>query len=645
MAESSGSTTTQAVAATAAVGAALAAAAVIAPKLGGALSGAAATDARSAAAAFLNRATFGATDASVQALTGTTRDAWLQTQATAAPTPGGAPGYWATTPSFHLDWVMRRQADFDAAYKTALAAAGADPVAQKKVNHRRVDRTQFQESFWARAVTGDDQLRHRMALALSEIFVVSLQASTITPRIAASWYDMLSARALGNYQDLVKAVALHPAMGIYLNIIGNQQADKDPSRHPDENFAREIMQLMSIGQVELNPDGSTKTDASGAPVPTYSHNDIAGLAKVFTGWGWYAKTPNGGTFARQPGDGADAAAPDVQNLIAYPAYHSQLSKQFLGANIAAYTGAAPTTQAGANALRTYQTQSLDAALGVIAAHPNVGPFIGRRLIQRFVTSNPSRAYVKRVAAVFNGDPKIPASRGDLLATLKAVLTDPEALDQAGALASPTSGKLREPILRMAHWLRACEAVSKPTATAPGGNFVQFTDFVDPTQLAQAPLEAPTVFNFWDPDFTPTGSTISKAGLVAPEFQGVDVLTVASYVNLMAQVIQQKGWPGGDVTVTYAKEMTALQPSLTGAPDKAPAPSGPDLDQNLIDRINLLFFGGTMSPMLSGRLVRVLANTKSTAKAPTAAQLATVRLDKVRNALILTMTAPEYLVQR
>lgn len=635
MAEQSGSTTTQAVAATAAVGAALAAAAVIAPKLGGALSGAT-PDARTTAAAFLNRATFGANDASVQALAATTNDVWFQTQATAAPTPGGAPGYWATTPSFHLDWVMRRQADFDAAYKTALAAAGSDPAAQKKVNHRRVDRTQFQESFWARAVTGDDQLRHRMALALSEIFVVSLQASTITPRIAASWYDMLSARAFGNYQDLLKAVTLHPAMGIYLNIIGSTQADKDPSRHPDENYAREIMQLMSIGQVALAPDGSIKTDASGAPIPTYSHNDIAGLAKVFTGWGWYAKTPNQGTFARQPGGGADAAAADVQNLIAYPANHSQLSKQFLGADIAAYTGAPPTTQAGANALRTYQTQSLDAALGVIAAHPNVGPFIGRRLIQRFVTSNPSPAYVKRVAAVFNGDPKVPGSRGDLLATLKAVLTDPEALDQSASLASPTSGKLREPVMRMAHWLRACEAVSKPTATAPGGNFVQFTDFVDPTQLGQAPLEAPSVFNFWDPDFTPTGSTISKAGLVAPEFQGVDVLTVASYANLMAQIIQQRGWPGGDVTVTYAKEMATLPPD---------APGGADLDQNLINRINLLFFGGTMSPTLSGRLVRVLANTKSTAKAPTAAQIAAVRLDKVRNALILTMTAPEYLVQR
>lgn len=618
------------------VGAAIAAAAVIAPKIGGALGGLTTSDARATAAGFLNRATFGSTDASVQALAAATTDAWFSTEKSAAPTPGGAPGFWTSPANFHLGWVMRRQADFDAQYKLDLAAAGSDPAAQKKVNHRRVDRNQFQESFWARAVTGDDQLRHRMALALSEIFVVSFQGSTITPRIAGSWYDMLSARAFGSYFDLLKAVTLHPAMGLYLNIVGNQQADNNPARHPDENYAREIMQLMSIGLVQLNPDGTAKTDATNTPIPTYTHNDIAGLANAFTGWGWYAAKPTASTFAKQPGDGADAAAADVQNLIAYPAYHSQLAKTFLGATIPAYAGPAATTTPGMTALRDYQTQGLDAALKVIAAHPNVGPFIGRRLIQRFVTSNPSPAYVGRVAAAFAGDPKAPASRGDLFATLKAVLTDPEALNRDVSLASPTAGKLREPTLRMAHWLRACEAVSKPTATSAVGNFVQFADLGDPAQLAQAPLEAPTVFNFWDPDYTPPGSTISAAKLVAPEFQAVDVLTVAAYANLMSSVVEQKGWPGGDVTVTYAKEIAALTPATAGAAD---------LNSALIDRINLLYFGGAMSPTLQGRLTRVLNGMASTARTPTAAQIAAVRLDKVRNALLLTLTAPEYIVLR
>jgi uncharacterized protein (DUF1800 family) len=633
MAEDTGSMT-RAVGTTAAVGVALTAAAVVAPKLGGAFSALAGPDARAAAAWFLNKATFGATDASVQALASATSDAWFTSQKDAAPTPGGAPGFWAATPNFHLTWVIRRKANFDAQYQAALAAAGSDPTAQKKVNHRKVDRTQFQESFWCRAVTGDDQLRHRMTLALSEIFVTSFLGSTITPRIGASWYDMLSAHAFGNYLDLIKAVTQHPAMGLYLNIIGSQQADNDPSRHPDENYAREIMQLMSIGQTVLNADGTNALDGSGNTIATYTHNDIAGLAKVFTGWGWYAAKPTAQTFYRQPGDGSGLTDPDVQPLIAYPAYHSQLSKSFLGATIAAYSGAAPTTAAGLAALQAYQVQSLTSALTVVFNHPNVGPFMARRLIQRFVTSNPSPAYVQRVAAVFNG--ATPGSRGDLFATLKAVLTDPEASNQGASLSSPGSGKLREPTVRMAHWLRACEAASKPQTDAPQGDFLQFTDFVDPAQLAQAPLEAPSVFNFYDPYFVPPGTSVASAGLVAPEFQGVDVLTVASYANLMASVVEQKGWPGGDVTVTYAKEIAALAPATAGQPDN---------NQALIDRMNLLYFGGTMSPVLSGRLTRVLASTASTAAKPTAAQLAQVQLDKVRSALILTLTAPEYLVQR
>jgi uncharacterized protein (DUF1800 family) len=635
MASSSQSTSTSAAVGVAAVGA-LAAGAVLAPMIGKALSGsAAATSTKQSAAAFLNRATFGATDASVAALTGTDVSSWFTAQAIAAPTPGGAAGYWTSTPSFHLDWVQRRKADFDSAYAAALAAAGPNPTT--KITHQQVRNAQFQEGFWARAALGDDQLRHRMTLALSEIFVVSFISSTITPRMAASWYDMLSAHALGNYLDLLKAVTLHPAMGLYLNTTGNTQADNDPTRHPDENYGREVMQLMSIGLVQLNASGQVQTDPStGAALATYTHDDIAGLAKVFTGWGWYNAKPTQATFDKQPPDGVTAASADVQNLISYPANHSQLSKTFLGTTIAAYAGPQPTTQAGANALTAYQTASLATALTTIANHPNVGPFIGRRLIQRFVTSNPSPAYIGRVAAAFNGNPLNPASRGDLMATIKAVLTDPEALDQATALASPTWGKLREPVVRMAHWLRVSGATSAATPSAPNGDFQQFSDFGDAGELAQAPLEAPTVFNFYDPDYVPTGSAVAKAGLVAPEFQGVDSLTVASYANLMAQVIQLKGWPGGTVTTTYANDLAALAPAATG---------GADNNQALIDRINLIYFAGNMSTTMSARLLRVLTGTASLVKAPTAAQLAQVRLNKVQNALIIALTSPEYVVQR
>ena len=629
-----GSTAGKVVLGVAAAGAAAVAVSKLASAFGNLTTGAITGDSK-ASALFLNRATFGASDASVASLASSGVDAWFQSQSTAAPTPGGAPGFWSATPNFHLNWIIRRTADFQASYQAALAAAAAAAApgtTPAKVNLRKVTNLQFQESFWARAVTGDDQLRHRMALALSEIMVVSFSGSTITPRIGASWFDMLSARAFGTYLDLMKAVTLHPAMGIYLNFIANTEADNDPSREPDENYAREIMQLMSIGLYLLNPDGTAKTDATGAPIPTYTHADIAGLAATFTGWGWYAARPTATTYSRQPADGTDASSPDVQPLIAYPAYHSQLAKTFLGTTIPAYTGAQPTTAAGASALTAYQTQSLTTALTTIFNHPNVGPFIGYRLIQRFVTSNPSPAYVGRVAAAFNG--AATGVRGDLFATLKAVLTDTEALNLSPATTA-TAGKLREPVVRMSHWLRVSGATSTAAASVPGGNFSQYQDFVSPTALAQAPLEAPSVFNFWAPDYTPQGSSLAAAKLVAPEFQAADVLTVAGYANTMIQVIQGKGWPGGDVVTTYAQEIAALTPANA---------TDPDNNQALIDRLNLFYFGGQMSSTVSARLGRILASTVSAARTPTAAQRAQVRLDKVRNALLLVLTSPEYLVQ-
>ncbi|THD56541.1 DUF1800 family protein [Phenylobacterium sp.] len=629
-----GSTAGKLVLGVAAAGAAAVAVSKLASAFGNLTTGSVTGDSK-LAAAFLNRATFGASDASVAALATGGTDTWFKTQAAAAPTPGGTPGYWAATPSFHLDWIIRRTADFKADYQAAVAAAAAAAApgtTPAKVNLKKVTSLQFQESFWARAVTGDDQLRHRMVLALSEIMVVSFSGSTITPRIGASWYDMLSAHAFGNYLDLMHAVTLHPAMGIYLNIIGNQQADNDPSREPDENYAREIMQLMSIGLYQLNPDGTAKTDASGAPIPTYAHADIADLAKALTGWGWYSANPTAKTFYTQPGDGTDASSPDVQPLIAYPTDHSQLAKTYLGQTSPAYAGPSPTTAGGMAALKAYQIQDLNTALSTIFNHPNVGPFIGYRLIQRFVTSNPSPAYVSRVAAVFNGTAA--NARGDLFATLKAVLTDAEALNLTPST-SPTAGKLKEPVLRMSHWLRVSAATSTAAASTPGGNFSQYEDFVSPTALAQAPLEASSVFNFWAPDYTPQGSAIAAAGLVAPEFQAADVLTVAGYANTILQVIQNKGWPGGDVVTTYAQEIAALTPANA---------ADPDTNQTLIDRLNLYYFGGQMSSTVSARLGRVLTGTASAARAPTAAQRAQVRLDKARNALMIVLTSPEYLVQ-
>lgn len=548
------------------------------------------------ASRFLIQATFGPTDSSIAALTSGGYDAWFQAQENAAS-------------HSHLDWVTRRDAEI------RIAATGKTFPSV----------LQFQESFWAAAVTGEDQLRQRMAFALSQIFVVSFQEATIKPRIGAAYYDMLTQHAFGNYFDLLKAVTLSPAMGYYLNIVRSKEADHDPSRHPDENYAREIMQLMSIGLVMLNPDGTPKLDASGKAIPTYGQDDIAGLAKVFTGWNWHANNPTFMFFrAMEPGA-------DVLPLIAYPQFHSKLSKTFLGATLPAYSGAGALGD-GVN----YQTAELDSALKVIFKHPNVGPFIGRRLIQRFVTSNPSPGYVRRVAATFDDNGR--GVRGDLFATLRAVLMDDEARGTGGsgnpevrrAVTDPHYGKLREPVIRLANWLRAFRAASR------SGNFLQPGDLNQPGKFNQAPLMSATVFNFWTPAYAPPGSRVAGKGLVAPEFQAVDALTSASYINQMLAIIQAGTWDpkARDVVTTYAAELAL-----------APSPSALIPARALTDRMDLLLCGGQMSLALRGRIMGVLNTTLPAKASPSPEEVAAVNLDRVRNAVSLTMVSTDYLIQR
>jgi uncharacterized protein (DUF1800 family) len=565
------------------------AAAVLATSQGGILSNGAAGDPTAedyAAARFLGQASFGANDAGIADVKQNKPAGWIKAQA--------AVSY---SPTAFLDWWVARDAAINAADTNHKAHANAG---------------QFQEAFWSAAVTGADQLRLRMAFALSEIFVISFQGSQITPRIGAAYYDMLRTRAFGNYRDLLEAVTLSPGMGMFLNIIGNNQADNDPTRHPDENYAREIMQLMSIGLFAL--------DASGTPnlnKPTYSHDDIAGLAKIFTGWGWYAAKPTEASFTRPTETGAD-----VRPLIGYPNHHSQLAKTFLGVTFPAY-GAWTAPSGVAKTLAAYQQAGLKFALDTIFHHPNVGPFIGRRLIQRFVKSNPSSAYIARVAAAFNNNGA--GVRGDLLATLTAVLTDSEATSPGtGAF----DGKLREPVLRLANWLRAFEAKSA------SGNFLQPGDLNQPTALDQAPLESATVFNFFQPDYAPPGTDIATAGKVAPEFQAVDVLTAASYANRALGVVQAGNWGNSDVTTGYAKELALADPT-TKLVDGA----------RLARRLDMLICGGRMSDGLARRIVDVVSSITPTAKTPTAAQLAAANLDRVRSAVALTMVSTDYLIQR
>ncbi|MGE3927625.1 MAG: DUF1800 family protein, partial [Lautropia sp.] len=349
-------------------------------------------------------------------------------------------------------------------------------------------------SFWRNALSADDPLRQRVAFALSQIFVVSLNDMNVSqyPRGVASYFDTLGSHAFGNFRDLIEAVSLHPMMGLYLSHLRNRG---DDGRVPDENYGREVMQLFTIGLHELNPDGTPKTDADGKTIDTYGNDDVTGIARVFTGFSWAGPDRSDNRF----NGGGSPSFPDrdITPMQAYPQFHSDQPKTFLG--ITCPGGVMPNV-------------SLKCALDRLFTHPNTGPFFARQLIQRLVTSNPSPAYVGRVAAAFadNGD----GVRGDLKAVLRALLLDPEARF-APAAGDAVYGKPREPLLRMTALLRAVGASSR------SGQFrVGNTD--DPVNsLGQTAMRSPSVFNYWRPGYTPPNSELAAQGLDAPELQAAN----------------------------------------------------------------------------------------------------------------------------
>jgi uncharacterized protein (DUF1800 family) len=336
---------------------------------------------------------------------------------------------------------------------------------------------------WFRnAVVGPDQLRQRVAFAWSEIMVVSqVGALSPLPYSLASYYDLLATQGLGNFRDLVEAVTLHPAMGVYLSMLGNQRPNAAANIRPDENYARELMQLFTIGLVELDIDGAPRLDGSGQPIPTYTQPIIEGFAHAYTGW-TYAGAAN---FLQARATRQNQVVP----MQLYPSYHDTGPKLVLGGVTI------PGGQSG--------TQDLDAALDSIFAHANVASFIAQRLIERLVTSNPSRAYVRRVAERFNDNGR--GVRGDLTAVVKAILLDAE----ARAAPTATSGKLKEPLLRLTQLWRAYGG------RAANGSFRVFGN--PSGTLGQGPLQSPSVFNFFSPFYAPPGE-IRAAGLVAPELE-------------------------------------------------------------------------------------------------------------------------------
>ena len=530
------------------------------------------------ASRLLTQATFGPTDASIAAVREAGYAAWVDQQL-AAPV--------SNSHLAHLDARL--------------------PQLRERNPNAQLAASQFYESFWLQAATGPDQLRQRVKFALSQIFVISLADPAIDVRGAASYYDMLGANAFGNYRTLLEQVSLHPMMGVYLSHLANQREDPRTGRSPDENYARELMQLMTLGVYKLRPDGAIELDAAGSAIPSYSSADVSGLAKVFTGFSWWSPSPTNNTFFGRNRDPAAVVTP----MIAYASYHSASEKAFLGAIIPA--NVAP--DAGAE---------LKIALDVAFAHPNVGPFVSRQLIQRLVTSNPSSAYVGRVAAVFDNNGS--GVRGDLGAVVRAILLDAEARDAAAA-AAPTFGKLREPVVRMANWMRAFDAGSQSGAWL-------LVSTSSNTSLSQSPLAAPSVFNFFRPGHAPPNTRVGALGLVAPEFQLVEEVSVAGYLNTMQTAIDRgvgntpPGGSGADVRAGYAAEM-----ALANNPAA------------LIDRVDLLLLYGAMSPTLRARIVEAVSAVPLPAANAPQANLDAALLNRSKLAVFLAMASPEYLAQR
>ena len=522
---------------------------------------------RQQASRFLARATFGPNMAAIDALAASDSDAWFTAQ-------------FSKPQTLHRKYIDGMLA--------AQAAGG-----------QRVGFTGVYETFWQQGIRGDDQLRQRMAFALSEIFVISMQNDAVQPQVrgVASYYDMLGQRAFGNFRDLLEGVALHPMMGLYLSHLRNQK--ESATRTPDENFAREVMQLFSIGLYQLNADGSLKL-SGGKPIETYTHDDVAGLARVFTGWSWAGPDQSSTRFY----GGTPDPDRDWQPMQNYAAFHSSGEKRFLGKSISGATSG---------------QADLKVALDTLFNHPNAGPFFGRQLIQRLVSSNPSPAYIGRVAAAFanNGS----GVRGDMQAVIRAVLLDPEALAPAGT--TLRTGKLREPLLRLANWMRAFDV--KP---ASGPYSIYYLD--DPLNgLGQSPLNPSSVFSFFRPSYVPPNSALASAGLVAPELQITAEPSVTGYLNFMQEAVNSGVGEARVVKPDYTREL-----ALAANPGA------------LLDRIDLLLTHGSMPTRLRGQITTAVNGIAiPAATASNATQVATAQANRVKLAIFLTMASPAYLVQK
>lgn len=535
---------------------------------------------------FLTQATFGPRPNEVASLTGGSAAQWFRDQL-------------AISPSHITPRVLEERA---------------------KLGTPQEDGEAFGESvtlgFWQNASSGPDQLRQRMAWALSQILVVSNAPTELLadiPETLSYYQDLLIDGAFDSYRDLLTEVSYSPAMAYYLTYLGSEKANPATGRMPDENYARELMQLFTIGVAEMGLDGQPRPRAGQAE--TYDNRDVSGLARVFTGLG----------LVNPVSDEPWGAFPASfrTRLVFDEVKHSPEAKSFLGTTIAANTPG---------------PESLRLALDALFAHPNVAPFVGRQLIQRFVTSAPSPAYVARVARSFErGRFTLPdrseigsGARGDLGATLAAILFDEEARRPLPPQA-PSFGKIREPILRVTAWVRAF-GVEEITPL-----YLLFIyDTSGPRRLMQHPYRAPSVFNFFRPGYLAPGTMTGRAGLTTPELQIVNASTIPGYGNFMYRLVTRRPDRLGEgetedlslrgLSVDSARR--SFMPNYTEELALALDPS------RLVEHLDRKLTYGTMSEKTKGRIAQTLQRLP-----PDNPER------RVHLAIWMAMTSPDFLVQK
>lgn len=527
------------------------------------------------ASRFLGKATFGATPTTITELTGIDVSDW-----------------------------MRAEFDKPATKYLPNMLAEIEALPETSAPVERPPARSISDGFIEAAIIGDDQLRQRMVLALSEIIVVSYFGDIKNyPAIMVEYMDILSENAFGNYRDLLEEVTYTPAMGFYLTYIANQKGDPDTGRVPDENYAREILQLFTIGLTELNMDGTEVLDSNGQAIETYDNSDITELAKVFTGLSW-----SSGSFFNTRGRLPSAYG----SMIVYPEHHSDLEKTFLDVTIPPGTNG---------------EESIDLALDAIFAHKNVAPFVSRQLIQRFVSSNPEPAYVQRVAMTFEaGTYTLPdggtvgeGKRGDLKATIAAVLLD-EAASRDPMTVQAESGKIREPFIRFVNWARAFNETTPDVRDEKMLN--------DMSGMGQHPFNSPSVFNFFRPGYVASNTDTGDAGLTAPEMQIINESSAVAYMNFINAFIYDtspniSGDEEGGVKADYSAELAMA-----------------DDAQALIDRLDLILTGNSLGTETRARILEMMAEIPIRAETENED-----RMSRVAVAVTMVMTAPGYLVQK